>query len=64
MANTLTQSIKVHSFSDVNIHSNWLVRLESMTMLYGVKRMVFGTLAIFDVKDLFAKVKESMRTSM
>lgn len=56
MANTRTRNTKVHSSSDVNTHSNLPVKLESMTMSYGAKRMESGISVICGVKDRFAKV--------
>lgn len=58
MDNTLTPNIKVHSSSDVRIHSNWPDKRKSMTMSFDVNRMAFGTLVIYDAKDRFVKIQD------
>lgn len=58
MDNTLTPNIKVHSSSDVKIHSNWPDKRKSTTMSFDVNRMAFGTLVIYDAKDRFVKIQD------
>lgn len=49
-----------HSFSDAKIHSVWPDKRNATITLYDAKRTEFGTSAIYDARDPFAKIQEDL----